>query len=173
MENILQSVIGTLLIIILLAYLRKRSHKKTPTNTTNKLRINKFYLFAGIFFTFIGITAFLLMIINNDTKSYITAFLGLILFAGLGLPALMWYFNHEVSFNDELINVTNSFGKTTDMKWSEITNIQYRNGIGTLQFTSTKGNQLKTHQHIKGFANLLSMIEKKTSYSEKDFKIGY
>jgi len=173
MENILQPVIGTVFTIILLVYLRIKSRNKISTNATNELGINKFYLVAGIFFVVIGITCFFLMSINNDTRSYITAFLGLVLFAGLGLPALMWYFNHKVSFNEEVIKATNSFGKSSEIKWSEITAIQYRNGIGTLQFTSTKGNKLKVHQHIKGFANLLSMIEKKTNYSEKDFKIGF
>jgi len=172
MENILQSTIGTLFIIILLAVLRIKSRKKLPNNVTNKLGINKFYLFAGIFFTIIGVSCFCLMILNNDIKSYITAFLGLALFAGLGLPALMWYFNHKISFNDEVLEVTNSFGKTTKMKWSEITTIKYHNGIGTLQFTNSKCVKLKVHQHIKGLSNLLSMIEKKTNYSEKDFNIG-
>ena len=173
MENILQSVIGTLFMIILLAYFRIRSRKKIPANITDKLRISKFYLFAGVFLTIIGLTSFWLMIINNDARSYITGFLGLVLFAVIGLPSLMWYFNHKVTFNDELIKATNSFGKTSEMKWSEITAIKYHNGIGTLQFTNSKDTKLKVHQHIKGLANLLSMIEQKTSYSQKDFKIGF
>jgi len=173
MENILQSVIGTLFIIILLAYLRVRSRKKISTNTTNKLRISKFYLFAGIFFTIIGISCFFLMILNNDIKSYIMAVLSLIILGGFGVPSLMWYFNHKVSFNNEYLQVTNSFGKTSEMKWSEITAIKYHNGIGTLQFANSIGSKLKVHQHIKGLANLFTMIEEKTSYSEKDFKIGF
>lgn len=173
MENILQSVIGALLIIILLTYLKVSSLKKISPNTTNKLRISKFYLFTGIFITIIGLTSFWLMTINNNTSSYITFFLGLVLFVALGLPSLMWYINHKVSFNDQLIKVTNSFGKTSEIKWSEITAIKYHNGIGTLQFTNSKGTKLKVHQHIKGLANLLAMIEQKTSYSQKDFKIGF
>lgn len=152
-----------------LAFLTKSTGKSVATNESGQfnLRMNKLYgilgviglLFGLLFLIFFPLTAGV-----NDSGVWIGVILMLLIFWGAGIPCLMYYRNHRVTFSENAITVTNMYGKSKEIKWSAISDIRF-NAFSELLVMKSQSNQVKVHQHLVGLSKLIEFIENKMDRS--------
>ncbi len=171
---ILYAIIG-IAVSTALAFLTKSTGKSIATDESGKfnIKMNKFYGIMGIISLVFGLLFLIFLPLTtepNDSGIWFIVILMLLIFWGAGIPCLMYYKNHRVSFDDNLIVVTNVYGKVKEIKWSDILNIKFKVFSGLLVLT-TKNEIIKVHQHLVGLSKFIEVIENKTKWTRKELKI--
>jgi hypothetical protein len=171
---ILYTIIG-IVVSTALAFLTKATGKAVASDESGyfNLRMNKLYgimgiigfLFGLLFLIFLPLTAGV-----NDSGVWIGVILMLLIFWGAGIPCLMYYRNHRVTFGDNSIIATNVYGKVKEIKWSDISGIKFKPLSGLLVLT-TQNEHIKVHQHLVGLPRFVEFIENKTKWTRKELKI--
>jgi hypothetical protein len=109
---ILYAIIG-IAVSTALAFLTKSTGKSVSIDESGQfnLRMNKLYGIMGV----IGLVFGLLFLIflpltteSNDSGIWMAVILMLLIFWGTGIPCLMYYRNHRVTFDDNLIVATSA-----------------------------------------------------------------
>ena len=170
------SLIGGLLTTMLLVWLNNQANKKVRTipNGMFELRLNKFYLYMGVFSILIGIAIVSLVFVSEDIIDlWILVSLCILLFVGLGLYSVLWYRNHYFLFDSKRIESVNLLGKKESLLWENVVSIKFKVLKGVLVFKNKNGLKVEAHQHLIGFGQLLEAIETHTHWEAKDFKIPY
>lgn len=108
---------------------------------------------------------------DPDTAMYIMIFFMFLLFGGLGLLCVLYYRNHNVLFDNSMIEVQNRFGKTKITTWDKIKKVSFTPTTGLLTFIDSDGQKLKVHQHLVGISRLVGVLESKTSWKAKDLRL--
>ena len=172
-KAILYAIIG-IAVSTALAFLTKATGKPVETDESGKfnLRMNKLYGIMGIAGLVFGLSflIFLPLTSPNDSGIWIAIILMLLISWGTGIPCLMYYRNHKVSFSDNSIIATNVYGKMKEIKWSDISDIRFKALSGLLVLTTTN-EQIKVHQHLVGLSKFVEYIEKKTKWTRKELKV--
>jgi len=95
-----------------------------------------------------------------------------LIFGGLSAPLLMYYYNHELEFDEESIVVKNWKGKVDKIKWSEIENVKFSPMWGYLKL-KTKSKKLNLYQHLVGLVEFVKLMEIKTKFTAKELKLPF
>ena len=171
---ILYAIIG-IAVSTSLAFLTKSTGKPIATDESGRfnIRMNKLYGIMGIIGLVFGLLFLIFLPLTtepNDSGIWFIVILMLLIFWGAGIPCLMYYRNHRVSFDDNSIVATNVYGKVKEIKWSDILNIKFKVLSGLLVLT-TKNEIIKVHQHLVGLSKFIELIENKTKWTRKELKI--
>ncbi len=158
-----------------LAFLTKSIAKSIDADERGmfKLRMNKLYGILGIISIVIGLLFLIFLLLTsepNDSGIWGGVILTILIFWGLGIPCLMYYRNHRVTFDDNSIVVTNVYGKVKEIKWSDISDVRFKTFAGLLVLTTTS-EQIKVHQHLVGLSKFIEYIENKTKWTRKELKV--
>ncbi len=174
-EKIILYVIIGIAVSTALAFLTKATGKSVDIDQSGQfnLRMNKLYgimgiiglVFGLIFLIFIPLTAE-----PNESGIWMVVILMLLIFWGTGIPCLMYYQNHRVSFDDNSIVATSVYGKIREIKWTDIEDIKFKAMSGLLVLT-TKDEKVKVHQHLIGLSKFIEFVEKKTKWTHKELKV--
>lgn len=171
---ILYTIIG-IAVSIAFAFLTKATAKSIAPNKNGlyNLSMNKLYGIMG----FVGLIIGLLFLIflpltaeQNDSGILTIIILMLLIFWGTGIPCLLYYRNHNVTFDDKSIKTTNVFGKLKEIQWSDVLEIKFQALTGLLVL-KTNNETIKVHQHLVGLSKFIEHIEDKTKWNRKELKI--
>lgn len=124
------------------------------------LRMNRLYYYGGIAMVIIW-AVFIPYLIGSGLPIFniVVAFLLISIFTlGLGLPVLLWYLNHNVSYDDKTIRVQNVFKKQTEIQFNEVLSKRTNYFTGFL-IVKTEEKEVKIHLHLVGVNALLKRME--------------
>lgn len=163
----------TLGISILFRWLSKASQKGIELNTQGFtfLRLHPFYRIIG----YLALLMTLILsigILLNEEDAILIVFLSWLVFGSLGVYLLLWYYKHEVKFDQEGLEVSSYLGKVQQLQWSEIDDIAFSPFSGQIKLKG-KGKTLKLHQHLLGLNTLLDLMEAKTPFKKGELKLPF
>jgi hypothetical protein len=168
---ILYGLIG-IAVSITLGFLTKATGEKIKAQSDGKvkLRINILYGIIGILSLIFCIGFIIFFLSINDESTVI----GLIIMFGIfgfpGIVCTLYYFNHNLLFDNKTITVKNMYGQTNTASWIDINYMNF-NAITGLITIKTKNRTLKVHQHLVGLSSFIEKVEKNTNWSAKSLKI--
>lgn len=171
---ILYAIVG-IAVATALAFLTKSTGKtiEAKENGMFHLRVNRLYGIMGILGLVFGLLFLIFLPLTsepNDNGVWGLVTLMLLMFWGSGIPCLMYYRNHSVTFNDTTIIATNVYGKTKQIKWTDISGIKFKPLSGLLVLT-TQSEQVNVFQHLVGLSKFVEFIESKTKWTNKELKV--
>lgn len=171
---ILYAIIG-IAVSIALAFLTKATGKSVNIDESGQfnLRMNKLYGIMGIIGLVFGLLFLIFLPLTtepNDSGIWMAVILMLLIFWGTGIPCLMYYRNHRVTFDDNSIVTTSVYGKIREIKWTDIEDIRFKAMSGLLVLT-TKDQKVKVHQHLVGLSKFIEFVENKTKWTHKELKV--
>jgi hypothetical protein len=171
---VLYSIIG-IAVSTALAFLTKATGKSIEIDESRKfnLRMNKLYGFMGIIGLFFGLLFLIFIPLTTESNNggiYFAVILMLLIFWGTGIPCLLYYRNHRVTFDENTIIATSVYGKIREIKWTDIEDIRFKAMSGLLILT-TKDDKLKIHQHLVGLSKFIEFLENKTKWTRKELKV--
>lgn len=161
------------LIFIVYSFVNKGNKKVLELNPDGSglLRMHAFYRVIGYLALLMTLILSIGILLNEEDAILIVFFCWLI-FGGMGVYLLMWYYKHEVSFDNDQIQVHSYLGKSQELKWSEIEEVVFSPLSGLLKMKG-KGKVLKLHQHLLGLSTLLDVMEKQTPFSKTELNFPY
>lgn len=168
LEHFIKYAFTIVPVVIALALLKNELSKKVEPNENGsfELRVARLYLIIGVFCATLFLIAFFWMLLSPELPSedriYSLIFL---FFCLLGVYLIVLYGNYRLYFDNEIIVVTNLFGKKKSLKWSEIEQVKMHHFKGYLQL-STATTQLKVQPNLAGmvaFTNAIEMHAKQKS----------
>ena len=83
---------------------------------------------------------------------------------------MLYYKNHRVIFDQNIIKATNIYGKTTEVEWKFIEEIKFSALSGMITVKSYD-KKAKLHQHLVGLISFIEEMEAQTKYTAQDLKI--
>lgn len=171
---ILYAIIG-IAVSTALSFITKATGKSVDIVESGQfnLRMNKLYGIMGIIGLVFGLLFLIFLPLTtepNDSGIWLAVILMLLIFWGTGIPCLMYYRNHRVTFDDNSIVATSLYGKIKEIKWTDIEDIRFKSMSGLLILT-TKDDKLKVHQHLVGLSKLIEFVENKTKWTRKELKV--
>ncbi len=174
-ENIILSSIILIAVVVSLAFLTKATGKTIITDKTGfySLRMNKFYGIAGLLGLGIGLVFSIFLLLtedSNDSGVIVGLILVPLIFWGSGIPCLMYYRNHRLSFNNKIIRVINVYGNQREIQWQDILDIKFQVMSGLL-ILKTADKVIKVHQHLVGLSKFMEYIESKTRWDRKELRV--
>lgn len=169
----IEPLISGIAITAFLAYSNKKAATKVEKNEAEMfhLRVNGSYKWIGIIAIGFGLIVFIGVSMEPEGLNAV-AFIGTMLFIVLGLVVLMWYYNHQLIFNETTIIVKDWIGKTKKMDWEEIEKIKFSPVMGYLRIYS-KSEKLNIYQHLVGLIEFLKIMENKTDYKAAELKLPF
>jgi hypothetical protein len=109
-----------------------------------------------------GIGLFLPLLADEySTSIFIASTLLFILFAALSTLCFLWYRNHRVNFNAEIITAQSAYGKSHNILWKDVAVVKFRPFAGKMEITDAFGNKISVHQHLVGFSTFISALKEK------------
>ncbi len=170
----IEHIITGIAIAAFLAYSNKKSSYNVEKNKAGSyhLRMNKSYMWIGALGTIFGLIISIGILIESEEGTLLSAFMVFMMFSGLGVTILMWYYNHQLVFDEETIQVKSWTGKTLEINWGEIRKIKFSPIMGYLRIHS-KSKKLNIHQHLMGLVEFIKMMENKTDYKAIDLKLPF
>jgi hypothetical protein len=173
-DTLLYLIIGVA-VTITLAVLTKATGKKVVPDDHGlfTLKMNPLYGIIGILGLSIGLFLLLIIIMfadQNDNGFIAGVILTLLIFGGTGIPCLMYFRNHKISFNRKTIKATNVFGRTNQIEWADILEIKFNAFSGLLKLTANN-ETIKVHQHLVGLTKFIEFMEMETKWTHKELKI--
>lgn len=172
-ENTILYLIIGIVISFAFSFLTKYSSKKVAKNPSGRynLKMNKLYGIVGVVSLILGFfCSVYLPLIENSSEVIIGIVLFLLIFWGLGIPSLMCYRNHSLSFDNKSIQVSNIYGKKKEIQWSDICTIKFNLFSGFLDLKTNK-ESIRVHQHLVGITHFADYIEKYTKWTCKELKL--
>jgi len=174
-ENIILFVIIGITVSTVLVFLTRATSKSITPNQSGQyiLRMNRLYGILGVIGLVFGLLFMIFLSLSadeNDGRIWIMVVFMLLIFWGAGIPCLMYYRNHKVTFNENSITATNVYGKVKEIKWSDILDIKFKVFSGQLVL-KTKDEVIKVHQHLVGLSKFVAFIENKIKWTRKELRI--
>ncbi|CAM1358273.1 hypothetical protein [Tenacibaculum xiamenense] len=172
MEAILKYLITPLIMGGLLIYSNLQSQKRIRKNVHGKffLKLNSIYKWLGFLCCFIASFILGFLITHWNTEIYILGPLTVLLFLGMGVTVLIWYYNFGVVFDQKRITRTNWYNAKSTISWNEIENIKFNIITSNLKIYS-RVNSITIPQQTVGFVEFLNLMEEKTGYKAHELKI--
>ena len=135
--------------------------------------MNKLYGIVGLVSILFGVF-FIIFFITTPDKSdggiVGGVLLMLLIFWGAGIPCLLYFKNHKVSFNEDSILVVNVFGKQKKVEWAKIADINFKALWGLIVIDS-EGEKVKIHQHMVGISKFIETLERNTHWTNNDLRV--
>jgi len=162
MENFIFYAFIVIVVGFVMNLANKKSNIKVKPDHNGKtyLKMNKIYFFGGLFSIFIWALFSIILFSSEeiDLKSFLKIF-GIIsiIFLGSGIPSLLWYVNHSVTYDQKEILVKNVFGKEKIICISKIVSSEINIFTGLLK-VKTDIETVKIHQHLVGVKELTKTI---------------
>lgn len=135
------------------------------------LRLPKIYLIMG--WVCIGLGAVgtvgmaIALVVGTDAPPWFIVLLIGLVFAAMGAGGIFLlkaYANHAVTFDEATLTVTNDFGHTERMGWSDLASGELRNKSRILVLHKRDGRKVKVNPHLIGFEALLRTLQRKTDF---------
>lgn len=173
LENILTYGITTAAVILFYHFATKSSQKNVEMNPhgLTALRIHTLYQILG-FMALLFTLIFSIGILLNEDDAILIVFFSWLLFGSLGVFLLLWYYKHEVKFDQEKLIVSSWRGKSQELRWTELEEVRFHPFSGQIKMTGD-GKTLKLHQHLVGLNTLLELMEAKTKFKKDDLNLPH
>ena len=168
----IEYLITVILITAFLAFSKRMSKKRIQKgiNEEYQLRLNDSYKWMGYIGAIIGFAISVGLLFTNQKDSIWVSFFPILIFSIPGTILLMWYFNHQLTFDEKTIRVRNWIGKSKELNWNKIENIKFNSTLGYLQLFSGS-DKINIHFHLVGLIAFLRLMENKTNFKATDLKI--
>ena len=155
-------------------YLNKGANQNVEKrkNGDIELGMNRLYQTLGLAGVGSAVVFIAVALFIHEKEVYIISTLMVLLFGGLGVPCLMYYKNHKVTFNDKTISVQNWKGKTNNITWTEINRIKFNPFSGYLKIYGLD-KKLTIHQHLVGLKEFVKKMEEKTKWKANELKLPF
>ena len=165
-------IVAPLITGLFLLYADKQSRKKLGKNIHGEytLKLNGGYKWLGMICCLIGSFLLNAAISHWNEDIFLMVSLAVSMFLGMGLFALIWYYNYEIVFDDKRIKSTSWKNVKRNISWSEIESIKF-NAISGHLLLHTKTAKIMVFQHSRGFAEFLRMMELNTKFRIEELKI--
>ena len=162
LEQIITIGLTAFVTAIAMNHLSKSSEQEVVVNEMGYtvLRMNKLYKILAWILIGIALSFILVAIYLHEEGMYIISFLILLFFGGFSCALLMYYKNHKVEFNDDLIIIHSWKGEREELRWDETEIVKYNKLTGHLKL-HYKNKKLSIHEHLVGFKMLLNKLEEK------------
>ena len=162
LEQIITIGLTAFVTSVAMNYLNKSSEQEVVVNGLGYtvLRMNKLYKILAWICIGITLSCLFTAIYLQEEAMYIVSFLMLLFFGGFGFALLMYYKNHKIEFNDDLIIINSWKGERDELRWDEIETVKYNKLTGHLKLHYKK-KKLSIHEHLVGFKMLLNKLEEK------------
>jgi len=158
-----------------LAYLNKATAKPPIANGQGQylLRMHKLYNYVGILAVLLACVFVIVppLVETMDIAMAIMAIAMLLIFGGLGTLCLIYYRNHYLLFDENIIEVRNPKGQIRTISWHDIERASFNSFTGFLILTDRNGGKLKIHQHLVSLGKFVALLEDKTGWTSKDIKL--
>lgn len=154
----------TTVVVVALNWLNSKANNTIQPDFkgTIHLRMNKIYLILGFVSLFLWglFSLFIFFSTESDTitKLIIVGIISVVTL-GPGIPCLMWYFNHTVSYDTKYIHIRDSVGKKKTIRISDIKTTSLNHLTGFLK-VFTESDKASIHQHLVGVGELTRIIKK-------------
>jgi len=170
-EDILPYAITTVAVLLFYRAVTKSSQKVIEMNPhgLTSLRLHILYQILGFLALLFTLIFSIGILLNEDNAIFIIFFCWL-LFGSLGVFLLLWYYKHEVQFDEEQLIVSSWLGKSQDLKWSELEEVRFLAFSGQIKMKG-EGKVLKLHQHLVGLSTLLTVMEKHTPFKKSELNL--
>jgi hypothetical protein len=155
------------------AFLNKAASKRTIKNEQGwyELRMNRLYQIVGVFVGLMGLSFLFLIVGEKNAMALITILILSLGFAALGFVCLLWYVNHRLNFNEQIVSASDFYGKSTSLNWNDVSNITFNSVSGLIKLTGTNGSNIKIHQHLVGLNSFVELMEQQTKWTAKVLKL--
>ncbi|MEL6254401.1 MAG: hypothetical protein AAFR87_20500 [Bacteroidota bacterium] len=170
-EEILTYSITTFAMLFFYRIVTKSSRKVIEMNPNGLtiLRLHIVYQILG-FMALLFSLIFSIGILLNEENAILLVFFSWLLFGFLAVFLLLWYYRHEVQFDNEQLIVSNWLGKSQKLKWSELEDVRFHLFSGLIKMEA-KGKVVKLHQHLVGLNTLLAVMEQNTSFTQAELRL--
>lgn len=171
--QITTSVLLGLAVAVVMTYVNKKiANQKVEQNTNGaiELKLHRSYQVIGYIGIGFALMFVLVAIFQPEDGLYLIAFAMLVLFGGGGLFCLLYYQNHVLSFNDDIIMVKSWLGKYEEVTWDTIHEIKFHRLSGCLKLKG-ENKQLSIHQHLRGLKTFTDKMEEKTKWTVSELKL--
>ena len=153
----------TTVVVVVLNWVNSKANIKLQPDSKGiiHLRMNRIYLMVGIISLLIWA---LFSMFLYGSKDYDTTTIFLILgiisavTLGPGIPCLMWYLNHTVSYDDQYIYIRDSIGKRKTIRITDIKTTRLNHMTGFLN-VFTESDKANIHQHLVGVGELKKILK--------------
>lgn len=171
---IFYAIIG-IAVTLTMVFLKNATGKevKIAEDGCYKLRMNKLYGIIGVVCVLMGLIFLIsLPFMVDEINAGIVGVMTLVLAIcwGSGIPCLLYYRNHRISFDDRSIHVTDVYGKSRTIEWSQITDANFSAFSGLLVL-KTENEKVKVHQHLVGLSKFMKTLENKIQWTTKELKV--
>ncbi len=170
-ETIITYIIINVAVVAALAYLTGGASKNVDRNKEGQfvLRLSWLYQILGIILlAFCSIFIFA-GIYYQEKDLLLIGFLMFLIIGILGLVCLIWYYNHQVIFDEKIISTSSWTKKITSMKWDEIESIKFSPLSGYIKIKSLD-KTIKLSSHLVGLKEFIKIMEKQTKWTAKKIK---
>ncbi|MCF8461289.1 MAG: hypothetical protein K9G46_11240 [Flavobacteriales bacterium] len=177
LSSIIENLFVGVAIAGALAILQRSSERKSAPSASGQfhLKMPMFYGVLGVMGWVFG-TFFLSMLIVA-----IAEMRTVIILVGIGVSAMMfivgsfcflYYWNHEVKFDQTSVEVTDHYGNTAKIKWTQVVDMNFGPISGQLTIKSAE-RSMKVHQHLSGVISLVDVIESTTRWTARELKLPF
>jgi len=150
---------------LLLLYADYKSRKKLNQNIHGQfsLKLNASYKWVGFACCLIGSFLLNAAISNWNEEIYLMASFAVLMFFGIGILLLIWYYNYELVFDEKRITATNWKQNKKTIHWMEVEKVEFNATLGYLKLYS-KNIKMVVFEHSVGFVEFLRNLESKTKF---------
>lgn len=155
-----------------LDFLNKSANKETQEDENGRftLRLNRLYQIVGLIYIAIGFFVLFMILYFMDPAIIIIGLIMIGVFWGMGIPCLIWYYNHKLTFDKKNITVKSWTTKEETIDWLDIEDIAFKRWSGYIKLAG-KNKRMTIHSHLVGLKSFIRMMEKKTKWRAKDLKL--
>lgn len=170
------NLLSGIAVLAALIFLNRATRKPIVPDASGRfhLRMNKLYSLGGILGILMGLGLAITALFRMSTLAgteIVLVFVMLGIFWGAGIPALLYYYNHRVIFDDTALTVTNVFGKTVITHWEDIASAQ-PGSLSSLMTINTASGKVKIHQHLVGLSRLGDKLAEKKGWTLPQLRPG-
>lgn len=170
-ETIITYTIINIAVFAAIAYLARGASKNVDRNAEGQfvLRLSRLYQILGIILlAFCSIFIFA-GIYYQEKDLLLISFLMFLTIGILSLACLLWYYNHQVIFDEKTISASTWTKKITSMQWDEIESIKFSPMSGYIKIKSLD-KTIKLSSHLIGLKEFIKIMEKQTKWTAKKIK---
>ena len=79
--------------------------------------------------------------------------------------------NHYVRFDDETVEMRNSLGRVSTVKWAEVVDVGFLGYLGFIKLKDKYGKRVYIHHYLRGLGQFLNKFEAKTKWSRTSISL--
>ena len=163
--NYLIPLSGAILTALFILISRKKPKKDRKGNHILRLPIQ--YPVFGFLVTSGSLGILVIGLQTAQPEEHMTIALFSLLLAALGVPLILMSTVYKLVITPEKLEQTSMLGNSKTIRWGEIKSINFSKISLELKIKSN-AEQIKAHHHLVGFDILISELESRTGFSQKE-----